>query len=67
VQKNPWDRELSKVFDFLKIALRTGLVFLVFHINIFKNDIFCQFFFCFYLLWVKNKTFMEKLFLENSK
>jgi hypothetical protein len=21
----------------------------------------------FYLLWVKNKTFMEKLFLENSK
>jgi hypothetical protein len=49
--KNPWDRELSKVFDFLKIALRTGLVFLVFHINIFKNDILVKF----------------SLFLENSK
>jgi hypothetical protein len=34
MQKNPWDRELCKVFDFLKIALRTGLVFLVFHIFI---------------------------------
>jgi hypothetical protein len=59
MQKNPWDRELSKVFDFLKIALRTG-VFLVFHINIFKNDIFVNF----SLIWVRSKTFMEKLFLE---
>jgi hypothetical protein len=47
MQKNPWDRELSKVFDFLKIALRTGLVFAVFHINIFKNDIFVNFSFVF--------------------
>jgi hypothetical protein len=39
-KNNPQGRELSKVFDFLNIALRTVLVFLVFHINIFKNDIF---------------------------
>jgi predicted tellurium resistance membrane protein TerC len=56
---------LSKVLDYLKIALRIVLVFLVFHINIFKNDIIANF--SFYLLWVKNKTFMEKHFLENSK
>jgi hypothetical protein len=54
-------RELSKVFDFLKIVLRTVLVFLVFHINIFKNYIFVHFFFVFYILG-KNKAFMEKLF-----
>jgi hypothetical protein len=56
--KNPWDRELSKVFDFLKIALRTGLVFLVFHINIFKNDIFINFGLKIKLLW---KNFFLKI------
>jgi hypothetical protein len=45
--KKPWDRELSKVFNFFKIALRTVLVFLVFHINIFENDIFVNFSFVF--------------------
>jgi hypothetical protein len=34
-KKNPWDEELSKVFKFLKIALRTVLIFLVFHIIIY--------------------------------
>jgi hypothetical protein len=33
MQKKTQNRELRKVFDFLKIALRTVLVFLVFHIN----------------------------------
>jgi hypothetical protein len=33
MRKNPLDGELNKVFDFLKIALRTVSVF---HINIFK-------------------------------
>jgi hypothetical protein len=47
MQKKPQDRELSEVFDFLKIALRTVLVFLVFHVNIFKNDIFVNFSFVF--------------------
>jgi hypothetical protein len=41
--KKPWDGELSKVFDFLKIALRTVLVFLVFHI--FGNFSFVFIFF----------------------
>jgi hypothetical protein len=66
MQKKPQDRELSKVFDFLKIALRTGLVFLVFHINIFKNDLFVNFSFVFIYFELKIKL-MEKLFLENSK
>jgi hypothetical protein len=64
-KKNPQDRELSKVFDFLKIALRTILVFLVFHSSIFKNDIFVNFSFVFInfglkikLLW---KNFIWKI------
>jgi hypothetical protein len=53
MQKNPQDRELSKVFDFLKIALRTGLVFLVFNKNIFKNDILVKFSFLFIYFGLK--------------
>jgi hypothetical protein len=53
------DRELSKVFDFLKIALRTGLVFLVFHINIFKNDIFVNFAFVFIYFGLKIKLLVK--------
>jgi hypothetical protein len=41
MQKKPQNQELSKVLDFLKIALRTSLV--VFYLNIFKNDIFVNF------------------------
>jgi hypothetical protein len=37
---------------------------LYFSPNICNNDIFV---FCFSIIWVTNKTFMEKLFLENSK
>jgi hypothetical protein len=63
-KKNPWHRELSKVFDFLKIALRTVLVFLVFHVNIFKNDIFVNFSFVFNYFGLKIKLFWKKLFLK---
>jgi hypothetical protein len=62
MQKNPWDGELSKVFDFLKIALRTGLVFLVFHINIFKNDIFVYFSFVFIYIGLKIKLLWKNFF-----
>jgi hypothetical protein len=60
--------ETFKKIKFVKIEKNSSFGFLVFHINIFKNDIFVNFSFVFiYLLWVKNKTFMEKLFLKNSK
>jgi hypothetical protein len=62
--KNPWDRELSKVFDFLKIALRTGLVFLVFHINIFKNDIFVKISFVFINFGLKIKLLWKNFFMK---
>jgi hypothetical protein len=64
MQKNPWDGELSKVFDFLKIALRTGLFFLVFHINIFKNDIFVNFSFVFIYFGLKIKLLWKNFFLK---
>jgi hypothetical protein len=62
--KNPWNRELSKVFDFLKIALRTVLVFLGFHINIFKNDIFVNFSFVFIYFELKIKLLWKNFFLK---
>jgi hypothetical protein len=64
MQDNPQDRELSKVFDFLKIALRTVLVYLVFQINIFKNDIFNNFFFVFIYFGLKIKLLWKNFFLK---
>jgi hypothetical protein len=64
MQKNPQDRELSKVFDFLKIALHTGLVFLLFQINIFNNDIFFNFSFVFIFFGLKIKLLWKNFFLK---
>jgi hypothetical protein len=63
-KKKLQDRELSEVFDFLKIALRTVLVFLVFHINVFKDDIFVNFSFVFIYLGLKIKLLWKNLFLK---
>jgi hypothetical protein len=60
MQKNPHDRELSKVFDFLK----TVLVFLVFHSNIFKNDIFVNFSFVFIYFGLKIKILWKSFLLK---
>jgi hypothetical protein len=54
MQKNPWDREISKVFDFLKIALRT----------VFKNDIFVNFSFVFIYFGLKIKLLWRNFFLK---
>jgi hypothetical protein len=65
-KKNPRNRELSKVFDFLKIALRTVLVFLIFNINIFKNDIFVHFSFVFIYFGLKIKLLWKNFFLKTQ-
>jgi hypothetical protein len=61
----------------LKIALRPGLVFLVFHINIFKNNIFVSFrkifvesvdFFCWKNWYFSDKnTNLSNFFSESPK
>jgi hypothetical protein len=54
----------SKIFDFLKMALRTVLVFLVFHINIFKNDIFINLSFVLIYFGIKIKLLSKNFFLK---
>jgi hypothetical protein len=60
-KKNPQDRELS--FRFFENCARTVLVFLVFHINFFENDIFVNFSFVFIYFGLKIKL-LWKNFLK---
>jgi hypothetical protein len=62
MQKKLPGPRVSKVFDFLKIALRTVLDFLVFHTNIFKNDIFVNFSFVFIYFGLKIKLLWKNFF-----